>query len=237
MNYSPKNATRINMAATKYVTNGLWGMTPTPPQLWKSIRSRDIPKNIRNFLWKCLHNSHKIGSYWTNIPSFMKTEESAACVEKPSPCNTSWLTVNLQPSDEPCGTPGEWIVAQKRRRLAGHLLRINPWRKPTKLHNTKNSKKKGRNRLFTILMLELAYMIWKIRCTWIVDNEGELPTKDEIHNRWVKNINEAQIRQTRNGYEEIWQPGHPLGTTSMNIFYALCLSFWVKAPFNPRASN
>ena len=58
--------------------------------------------------------------------------------------------------------------------------------------NTKSTKKKGRNRLFTILVLESAHLIWKLRCQWIIKNEGnlaKLPTRVEIHNRWVKSIN------------------------------------------------
>jgi len=46
--------------------------------------------------------------------------------------------------------------------------------------------------LFTILVLESAHLIWKLRCSWIIENGGDLsklPTKDEIHNRWVKSIN------------------------------------------------
>ncbi|KAL4065285.1 hypothetical protein J3A83DRAFT_4099527, partial [Scleroderma citrinum] len=62
-----RNATRVNVATTQYTTKELWGMIPTSSQLWRSIWSRDIPKNIRNFLWKCLHNSYKISSYWRNI--------------------------------------------------------------------------------------------------------------------------------------------------------------------------
>lgn len=58
--------------------------------------------------------------------------------------------------------------------------------------NTKSAVKKGCNRLFTILVLESAHLIWKLRCSWIIDNKGDLtklPTKDEIHNKWVKTIN------------------------------------------------
>jgi len=58
--------------------------------------------------------------------------------------------------------------------------------------NTKSTKKKGHNRLFTILVLESAHLIWKLRCQWIIENKGnltKLPTREEIHNRWVKSMN------------------------------------------------
>ena len=74
--YSPKVSLTNNILATQRSVKDLWGATPTPPQLWKSTWSRDIPKNIRNFLWKCLHNKYKIGTYWRNIPNF---EERGSC--------------------------------------------------------------------------------------------------------------------------------------------------------------
>ena len=68
--YSPKASLTNNIIATQRSVKDLWEATPTPPQLWKSTRSRDIPNNIRNFLWKCLHNKYKISAYWRNIPNF-----------------------------------------------------------------------------------------------------------------------------------------------------------------------
>ena len=58
-NYSPKASLTSNITATQQSVKDLWDATPTPPQLWKSIRSCDIPKNIRNFirkLGKCWHD-------------------------------------------------------------------------------------------------------------------------------------------------------------------------------------
>ncbi|KAL4080425.1 hypothetical protein J3A83DRAFT_4084907 [Scleroderma citrinum] len=58
--------------------------------------------------------------------------------------------------------------------------------------STKNCRKKGCNRLSTILMLESVHLIWTLRCSWIIRDEGnltKLPTEDKIHNKWVKTIN------------------------------------------------
>ncbi|KAK7016939.1 hypothetical protein R3P38DRAFT_2417242, partial [Favolaschia claudopus] len=41
---------------------------PTPSAIWKKARQREILPNIRNFLWKSIHNAHRIGKYWNHIP-------------------------------------------------------------------------------------------------------------------------------------------------------------------------
>ena len=190
-NYAPKMATKTNVATMQSATKELWGMTPTPHQLWKSIRSRDIPKNIRNFLWKCLHGSYKVGSYWRNIPNYEDQGICCLCGESES---MQHILIDCEPS----------IVQHTVWKLASELWckREDTWPDISfglilganlqNSANTKSAKKKGRNRLFTILVIESAHLIWKLRCSWIIENEGnltKLPTKDEIHNRWVKSIN------------------------------------------------
>jgi len=50
----------------------------------------------------------------------------------------------------------------------------------------------GTNRLYTILISESLYLIWKLRCEWRFQR-GANPTKChstfEIHNRWLSTIN------------------------------------------------
>jgi hypothetical protein len=36
----------------------------------KKSNKRDIPTNIHNFLWKAIHNGHKIGEYWKKIQNY-----------------------------------------------------------------------------------------------------------------------------------------------------------------------
>jgi ribonuclease HI/exonuclease III len=38
---------------------------PAPEQFWRSIRHKDIPKNLRHYLWMTAHGAYKIGSFWS----------------------------------------------------------------------------------------------------------------------------------------------------------------------------
>ncbi|KAJ7851764.1 hypothetical protein B0H13DRAFT_1643727, partial [Mycena leptocephala] len=45
-------------------------------------------------------------------------------------------------------------------------------------------------RLHKILITESAHVIWKLRCDSVVAREGTPPSTHEVHNRWVKVMNE-----------------------------------------------
>ncbi|KAF8133558.1 hypothetical protein K438DRAFT_1641242 [Mycena galopus ATCC 62051] len=45
------------------------GYTPEDEEIWKSLRSPDIRRITRSFLWKCMHDIFRIGHFWNHIPN------------------------------------------------------------------------------------------------------------------------------------------------------------------------
>jgi ribonuclease HI len=68
--------TTIMLDLTRYAVRAQCNIVPTDEMIWRSIRNKDISRNIRDFLWRCLHDSYKCGVYWRNIPGF---EQFATC--------------------------------------------------------------------------------------------------------------------------------------------------------------
>jgi len=66
----PRLSTVINLDITRHVVKRQTGHLPTDATMWHSIRSKDITRTIRVFLWKLLHGTHKCGEYWLKIPDF-----------------------------------------------------------------------------------------------------------------------------------------------------------------------
>ncbi|KIN94404.1 hypothetical protein M404DRAFT_64557, partial [Pisolithus tinctorius Marx 270] len=62
-----KRQTRINLALAQHAMRCLWGTTPPAPEVWKSVRNMDLPRNPCDFLWKNLHGCYKISKYWLKI--------------------------------------------------------------------------------------------------------------------------------------------------------------------------
>ena len=52
---------------------------PTAESVWRSIRSPDLARSRRDFLWKLLHGAYRVGGYWENVPSFGHRAVCAVC--------------------------------------------------------------------------------------------------------------------------------------------------------------
>ena len=52
---------------TRYVVEEAFRSLPSDEVIWRSIQDKDIPRSCWTFLWKALHNAHKVGSYWERI--------------------------------------------------------------------------------------------------------------------------------------------------------------------------
>lgn len=42
----------------------------TNEAIWKLIQDKDISRSCKTFLWKALHNAHKVGNYWEKITNY-----------------------------------------------------------------------------------------------------------------------------------------------------------------------
>lgn len=158
-----RKSTMINLDITRYAANDLSGHTPTDSQIWLSIRSKDITRTIRNFLWMMLHNAYKCGKYWDNIPNYAhramclkcNAEESLEhilidCRQIPTQ-NTIWkLCEQLWEN-----TGNQWPQITYGKILACGLAQFR---------NKNNQILHGKNRLYRILISESAFLIWKLHC-------------------------------------------------------------------------
>ncbi|KAJ7610029.1 hypothetical protein DFH06DRAFT_1016813 [Mycena polygramma] len=187
-NETHRKTTDENILAIQAATTTLYKKNPKAAAIWKSIRNPDISRQIRNFLWKTIHGAHRVGKFWLNIPEM---EERATCQH----CGVieSMEHILLE-----CTRPGQKEVWQLAEKL--WLLNHTDWPAVSfggmlgcglatfKDENGKNSP--PTTRLFRIIMTESMHLIWKLRCDCVIARDGEPPTLNEIHNKWVAIINE-----------------------------------------------
>ncbi|KAJ7843932.1 hypothetical protein B0H13DRAFT_2239252 [Mycena leptocephala] len=161
---------------------------PKSPTIWKSIRHRDIGRNIRNFLWKSMHDAHRLGKWWLNIP---ECEERANCVH----CGAEETLDHILLE---CPSPGQsevWKLAEQfwtkkgprwpavsMGTILGSGLAV--------FKDDAGKPQPTLARLYKILMTESAHVIWKLRCDSVIGCGGTPPSTHEVHNRWVKIMNE-----------------------------------------------
>ncbi|KZW03098.1 hypothetical protein EXIGLDRAFT_574957, partial [Exidia glandulosa HHB12029] len=192
-----RRRTTANINKVKAAVERQNGSVPTEDQIWTAIKSRDVARNVRNFLWKGLHGGHKIGDYFTNMPAPWR--DYALCPL----CN---VTEDLQHilfgcSSRECETV--W-------RLAAVFManRFHPW--PALSlgsvlgcwlldFSPENVSDNGLTRAMRIVISESAFLIWKIRCERRIEHEDDTdlsPSIDEITGRWHAVIN-ARIAHDR----------------------------------------
>lgn len=180
-----RSSTVINLDITRHAVQKITGHQPTDATIWLSIRSKDITRLIRVFLWKVLHNTYKCGEYWLQIPGFEHRSKCPECGVEDS------MTHILMECDAP-GQKEVWVLAREIWK-AKHL----PWPRVNSLgvitgcgmskFLSKTGKHKlGAERFYRILMTESAYLIWKIRCERVLErsNRDQWHSAQEIKNRW-----------------------------------------------------
>ncbi|KAF8305880.1 hypothetical protein DL93DRAFT_2127212 [Clavulina sp. PMI_390] len=149
---------------------------PSDRQIWTALKKRrDYPPNIQTFLWKCIQGAHKCGPYWLKIKNY---EERGMCHH----CDTTESMEHILFQCPHNGSEEIWKVAQEicalkdirwpRNFYTGHLYASSLLD-----HKDENGKRRaGAKRLFTIVVSECAYVIWKIRNERVIAHgDDELP--------------------------------------------------------------
>jgi ribonuclease HI len=135
--------------------------------IWMAARRKDILPRTAQFLWKGMHNAHKVGQYWSHIP---ECEERAFCQD----CGTD---EDLEHILRKCGSPGQEIIWREVKTI--WTKKNNEWPTPTlglilgcglaEFRATDGKRDEGAERLYRILMSEAAYLIWRIRNECVID--------------------------------------------------------------------
>jgi ribonuclease HI len=164
------------------------GYTPEPRQVWESLRNRALSKNIRAFLWKTIHGAHRCGKFWSHIPNF----------EQRALCPTCGVTENMDHILTECQSSGQRVIWENVRTIMGMKgLNIDQLNFGSLLgcalrRKNRTQYSKAHDRLYTVVLSESIFLIWRTRCEWRIQRESDptlLHSETEIHNKWVKMIN------------------------------------------------
>ena len=152
------------LAITRHAVQDTTGNYPDDSAVWKSTRHRDFSKTYRSFIWKSMHSTHKIGTYWLQIPEFEQRERCAKCE----------ATESLEHIILQCDIPGQRIVWKNAKQLwlkkhkswpelqnIGHMTGCGL----AEFKNQEGKALKDVNQLYWILISESAHFTWKLRCT------------------------------------------------------------------------
>ncbi|EIN12477.1 RnaseH-domain-containing protein [Punctularia strigosozonata HHB-11173 SS5] len=164
----------------------LSGSVLSDEAIWLSTRRKDLRTPIRQFLFRALHNSHRIGGFWRNVPGYSEREKCAYCGEEESmehimiDCERSYSTTvwNLVRDAWP---EGRGILP---RITLGLILGCGALQMNIEDQLSKRDRPaQGRSRLLRILISESAYLVWILRCEHTMGGKSHTPR--EVQRRWA----------------------------------------------------
>jgi hypothetical protein len=184
-----RKSTAGNLDQIRFAVANLCPFTPTDKHIWKSIRKLTIPRTVRNFLWKCIHNAYRVGDFFERIPELQMLADCPVCK----------VTETLEHIFLECQAPGQkeiWLLTEQLwRRKFGYWPRLK-WGTilGANLIKTRNP---AESRLFGKLIPLSMEVIWKNRVRRRIQNQDDpalWPTTTSIHNEWVTQINKILRR-------------------------------------------
>ena len=192
MNLDYQESTLNLLDTTRYSIQSLTNSLMTDAAIWNGCRNPDLSKKIQQFLFKTLHNTHRIGSFWLRVRNY---EERARC----SACNTNVETMEhiLFNCDDPTNNiiwtatkdlwlrtgSSDWPTMSIGLLLGCGVLHVPHTQEDDNTDNQDSERyKQGASRLLRILISESAYLIWTIRCERSI--QGRTHTPDTIIKRW-----------------------------------------------------
>ncbi|KAL1738774.1 hypothetical protein HDZ31DRAFT_50467, partial [Schizophyllum fasciatum] len=172
-----RKQTAPNLAKVKNALRGNGRKTQvTDKQIWNSLKNRDIRRNVRQFLYKCMHDAHRCGRHWSDIPG---------CAERTLCHHCSAAGVEVEESMQhiltECEAPGRREIWAEAERLC--RARNIPWRAASmgevlggalvSIRGEDGKRKIGDERLYRIIMSEAAYAVWLARNERVIQHEND----------------------------------------------------------------
>ena len=194
--HKARNTTTKNSQLTHLAIKRITGESETNATIWINTWKKIIRLIVQQFLFKSIHRTHLVRKYWGNINGCEDREICTTCNETETMSHilihckerntqliwtlvkTLWPHQNIPRPEIMLGT----ILGCGNITLQLEWMRINnQWRQWKMMHQ-------GLTQLFQILLLELAYLIWVLRCERVI--QEKLLTKGEIKARWYCAIND-----------------------------------------------
>ncbi|KAI0698529.1 hypothetical protein C8T65DRAFT_577120 [Cerioporus squamosus] len=187
-----RRSTLRNLDLVLNAVDSFAGVRPKPSAVWLGVWRMDCDRQVRSFWWKLLHGAHRLGAFWKNIPGY---EARAACpfcgAEESmrhivSECPNPW---RLQVWEA-----AMCMLAQRKipvehleydHLLAACVMKVYDDAEP-------RAERRAATRLFRLVAVELVYLVWIMRCEWVIGRNGEGDrafSPAEALARWMWRVN------------------------------------------------
>jgi hypothetical protein len=188
--------TSENIQRAREAIHAYSGTLETDESIWKGIYSPVIRIKIRQFLFKLIHGTQKIGEFWSHIRGYEDREI----------CGTCQHTESMEHILTSCQEPTRQIIWDLAKNFWPHeneqwpIINLGTILGCGNLHMRSDEDQarpagniaprkstKSESKLLQILVSESAYLIWAIRCERVIQEKWLDANK--ISAKWHRTIN------------------------------------------------
>ncbi len=182
-----RKATRRNILNTQQEIARATRVRPLEEAVWSLLRKDPISKKVRDFVWKALHEGHRVGKFWKNIPGY---EDRALCASCGTPDSMEHiLTKCLRPGQQTAWALARGILEKKGVDLPEVTAGIALGAHTFTVIDPNGEQRHGPTRLARLILTETAYLIWVLRCERVVGDREPRPERLEheyVERRWMR---------------------------------------------------
>jgi ribonuclease HI len=222
--------TTTNLQLTREALHNYNNVLETDETIWSNMRQRTLRIRVKQFLYKAMHGTQKLGKYWQWIERCEVREFCTTCGSTESmehilaSCpatarNLIWaLTKDLWPhTQHPWPDISLGIILGCGSLTLPHEEQHQDNLDEREIRNQR-ANKNGAKRLLQILISEASHLIWVLRCERVVRDPPRIHTISEIETRWLQTINKRltddkiiatrikRDEQSLRKVKETWEP-------------------------------
>ncbi|OJT14554.1 Transposon TX1 uncharacterized 149 kDa protein [Trametes pubescens] len=214
----PRPTTARNIARIQNDLLETTGHKPTEEGVWKSLRKIDVSRECAQFMWKSIHDAFMVGKHWLRPKMSDELKERATC-------KLCGVTESMEHIIFDC-------IAEERKEIWGEVQGL--WNGAMRsqceltwgtvfgagcvtLEDERGIDMPYTGRLWTVLVTESAYLVWKLRCERVIQNEGRPFTRTEVKNRWFATINGRLDLDRRTSVP--WLGGEKLSEAAVDLIW------------------
>ncbi|KAJ6507061.1 hypothetical protein C8R45DRAFT_1176752, partial [Mycena sanguinolenta] len=177
----------VNLDRIRCAVGEISNYTPSDRMIWKSVRSTTLQRLTREFYWKCIHNTFRVGDFWLHIdPLSIRAE-----------CQTCRVPDSLDHIALECNSRSKISMGFNPTALVTEILLMANFELGCNLVTFRSEKGiilPEKARLFAILVSTGWHLIWQLRRERVIENPDRIHSESEIHNRWLKTLNRTLVR-------------------------------------------
>ncbi len=166
-----------------------FGVSLTAAQVWNSLRSKHISRECRQFMWMTLHDGYMVGDKWRREKMSDELKARATCAI----CGVTESMEHILFECRAVGRARVWELLEDTWEFTGL-----PWHDPdwgtalgagcAVFESEGDTRKTAAEALWAILWTESLYLIWKLRCERVIQNDKQEFTVSEVTRRWYATL-------------------------------------------------